>query len=67
MKKEKEESKVGADGKPETPATDLEKRTKIMEMIEKNINRKYFSEKRLEDFFLECFSLKNPAAFAEEN
>ena len=38
-----------------------------MEMIEKNINRKYFSEKRLSDFFAECFSLKNPASFAEEN
>jgi len=67
MKKEKEENKVGPDGKPLTPTTDMEKRKKILEMIEKNINRKYFSEKRLSDFFAECFSLKNPAAFVEEN
>jgi hypothetical protein len=67
MKKEKEESKVGPDGKPLPPSTDLEKRTKILEMIEKNINRKYFSEKRLGDFFAECFSLKNPAAFVDED
>ena len=67
IKKEKDDSQVGPDGKALTPQTDLDKRTKIMEMIEKNINRKYFSEKRLSDFFAECFSLKNPAAFAEEN
>ena len=67
MKKEKEENKVGEDGKATTPATDLERRNKIIEMIEKNINRKYFSEKKISDFFDECFALKNPAAFAEEN
>jgi hypothetical protein len=35
-------------------------------MIEKNINRKYFSEKRLEAFFEQCFSLKDPTAFAQD-
>lgn len=28
-------------------------------MIERNINRKYFSDKKLEDFFDLCFSVKN--------
>jgi len=35
-------------------------------MIETNVNRKYFSEKRLDDFFEACFSLKHPQAFVEE-
>jgi hypothetical protein len=36
-------------------------------MIEKNINRKYFSEKKLDDFLKQCFSLKRPEAFADED
>lgn len=38
-----------------------------MEMIDKNINRKYFSEKKIDAFFEQCFSLKNPKAFVEED
>ena len=36
-------------------------------MIEKNINRKYFSEKKLDDFFAQAFSIKQPARFIEED
>ena len=65
----KESKKVEESNKARAadPAEDSEKRKKIIEMIEKNINRKYFSEKKLEDFFEECFSLKNAAAFLEED
>jgi hypothetical protein len=45
----------------------MEKRKKITEMIEKNINRKYFSEKKCEEFFTQCFSLKDPQRFKEED
>lgn len=48
-------------------AQEKEKRAKILEMIEKNINRKYFSEKKIDTFFEQCFSLKDPAAFVEED
>lgn len=30
---------------------EMEKRKKITDMIEKNINRKYFSEKKCDEFF----------------
>ena len=65
----KESKKVEESNKARAadPAEDSEKRKKIIEMIDKNINRKYFSEKKLEDFFEECFSLKNAAAFLEED
>ena len=46
---------------------DGEARKKILELIEKNINRKYFSEKKLEAFFEQCFSLKRPADFIRED
>jgi len=36
-------------------------------LIEKNINRKYFSEKKCEEFFTLCFSLKDPVKFKEED
>lgn len=39
----------------------------MLELIEKNINRKYFSEKKADAFFEACFALKDPAAFVEEN
>ena len=44
-----------------------EKRLKVKEMIEKNINRKYFSEKKLEEFFALCFSMQKPEKFYEED
>ncbi len=36
-------------------------------MIEKNINRKFFSEKKLDTFFENCFALKNPVQFVEND
>ena len=36
-------------------ASDLELRNKILETIEKNVNRKYFSEKKVDVFFEQCF------------
>lgn len=46
---------------------DAEKRKKIMEMINKNINRKHFSENRLEAFFDQCFSLESASSFVDED
>lgn len=61
-KKEKEgEEERKVEGKEK--ASEEEKRAKILDMIEKNINRKYFSEKKFDAFLDQCFSLKNPAAF----
>ena len=67
-----QETKKKADGeagKEETKATtssEKEKRSKILDIIEKNVNRKYFSEKKLDVFFEHCFSLSKPEAFVEE-
>jgi hypothetical protein len=36
---------------------DEEKRIRILDLIERNINRKYFSEKKLAAFFDLCFSI----------
>ena len=38
----------------------------ILEMIEKNINKEYFKEKRLEPFFEQCFSLTEPELLMAE-
>lgn len=46
MKKQQTEAVTEKDKQAE-----VEKRKKITEMIEKNINRKYFSEKKCEEFF----------------
>lgn len=35
-------------------------------MIDKNINRKYLSEKKMDVFFDHCFSLKEPQTFIEQ-
>jgi hypothetical protein len=54
---------------PETAAEleqEKEKRAKILEMIDKNINRKYFSERKIDPFFTQCFSLKRPDQFIQD-
>ena len=35
-------------------------RAAILELIENNLNRKYFNQKRLDAFFEKCFSLVEP-------
>ena len=58
--KKEEEAELSQD------ASEMEKRKKILGMIESSINRKYFSEKKLDVFFEQCFALKGPKAFVEE-
>ena len=36
-------------------------------MIEKNLNRTYFNEKKLEVFFEKCWELKEPKRFKDES
>lgn len=35
-------------------------------MINTNINRKYFSDKKLDDFFTYCFTMKDPTILMNE-
>ena len=42
-------------------------RKQILSMIDKNINREYFNEQRLEPFFEKCWELKAPRDFVKEN
>jgi hypothetical protein len=42
-----------------------EKRDKIVNLVETNINKKFFSEKKLEKFFELCFDLKKPGLLLE--
>ena len=44
---------------------DLQK--EILKLIESNINRTHFSEKKLETFCIKCFNLQNPVKFKESN
>lgn len=39
----------------------------ILDMIEKNINKSYFNERRIEAFFQKCWELQDPRAFAKES
>ena len=41
-------------------------RAALLELIQNNINRKYFKESRLDGFFLQCFSLAEPDKLMEE-
>ena len=42
-------------------------RTAILELINNNLNRKFFKEARLETFFQKCFSLTEPEKLMEES
>lgn len=41
-------------------------RKEILEMIEKNLNRTYFKETKLETFFEKCFALVEPEKIMED-
>ena len=41
-------------------------RAMILELIENNLNRKYFKESRLDPFFEKCFSLVEPEKLMAE-
>ena len=41
-------------------------RAAIIELVENNINRKYFKESRLEAFFEKCFTLVEPEKLMKE-
>ena len=42
-------------------------RRALLSMIEKNLNRGYFNEKKLEVFFEKCWELKEPKRFKDES
>ena len=65
IKKQKSEESKEMSEKDKSSET--EKRSKVKEMIDKNINRKYFQEKKLEEFFNLCFSMNKPEKFYEED
>lgn len=44
-----------------------ETRKQILQLIEKNTNKKHFNEKRLDIFFEKCWQLKNPKEFPKES
>lgn len=63
----KQQSSASEEMSEKDKMSDSEKKKKILEMIQKNINRKYFQEKKLEEFFSLCFSIKKPEKFYEED
>lgn len=46
---------------------EAETRKQILQLIEKNVNKQHFNERRVDVFFQKCWELKNPRAFAKED
>eukprot|EP00347_Sterkiella_histriomuscorum_P019411 403341726 len=51
---------------PKKIQDDKDKIAKIAQLIDSNINRKYFSEKKLSNFFEICYQIKNPQLLRDD-
>lgn len=59
--------KMEAENKKLDELAEPELHKQIIDLIETNLNRKYFKESKLDPFFTKCFELQNPKQFKEKN